>query len=319
MTLAISGDYWSFPGVLADRMRAIGAEAAAEPFDVTLDRLAVSPRSVALRPGGGNAGLAALQARLEAGLGALGVLCRDWRFSPHVTLAYRAGRSAGRAVPPIRWRADSFVLIHSLVGETRHAELGEWPLVARQGELFAEPGMSDDGLPPHGAVGEGVAGGRMLSTGDPVPGGEPVLAVSVSSIAPGQGAIRPTEGRRDHPQHIAGRAAAAAGDRSGPAGERHGVARTLASAGGPLADGGAREPAARLRLAAVRPLDGMAPAEAEDAGWSVQDDWSVEGGIGDGGIGDGWEAPVDRVQPPARQKRVRRAEMAAAKKAVVRR
>ncbi len=33
-----------------------------------------------------------------------------------------------RPVWPVSWRADAFVLIHSLVGLTEHVELGRWAL-----------------------------------------------------------------------------------------------------------------------------------------------------------------------------------------------
>ena len=49
-------------------------------------------------------------------------------FEPHVTLAYDARKIAAEAVAPIGWRVDEFVLVHSLLGRTRHVRLGGWAL-----------------------------------------------------------------------------------------------------------------------------------------------------------------------------------------------
>jgi 2'-5' RNA ligase len=74
-------------------------------------------------------GIAALQRALglsmaKAGLG-------KWvekTFTPHVTLLYDDRRVAEQAVEPIRWTVRDFVLMHSLLGETRHTVLGRWDL-----------------------------------------------------------------------------------------------------------------------------------------------------------------------------------------------
>jgi len=137
LTAGISADHGVFPERIADEMIAIGDAACAEPFEVRLDRLAASHRSVALRPAAGNAGLQRLREQLIAPLARLGILREGWRFSPHVTLGYRDGAPFGRTVPAIGWQAREFVLIHSLVGATRHVVLRRWPLLTHQGELFA--------------------------------------------------------------------------------------------------------------------------------------------------------------------------------------
>lgn len=54
----------------------------------------------------------------------------DAGFTPHVTLAYDTRIVADHAVPAIGWTAREFVLVHSLIGKTKHIVLGRWPLVA---------------------------------------------------------------------------------------------------------------------------------------------------------------------------------------------
>ena len=45
------------------------------------------------------------------------------RYAPHVTLLYDDRRGAEQAVETIYWTADEFVLVHSLLGRTRHIPL----------------------------------------------------------------------------------------------------------------------------------------------------------------------------------------------------
>lgn len=82
-----------------------------------------------LKADGGNAALRQFHADLaaqlrEAGLGHFA----NGSFEPHVTLAYDARMVAPEAVFPVCWRADEFVLIHSLLGQTRHIPLARWAL-----------------------------------------------------------------------------------------------------------------------------------------------------------------------------------------------
>jgi len=58
-----------------------------------------------------------------------GLRCGPARFRPHITLLRDR-----RKVPetpldePIRWTVQDFVLIHSLIGRSRHIILGRWQL-----------------------------------------------------------------------------------------------------------------------------------------------------------------------------------------------
>ena len=49
-------------------------------------------------------------------------------FEPHVTLAYDRKVVPAEPVEPIAWRAREFVLVHSLLGQTRHVRLANWRL-----------------------------------------------------------------------------------------------------------------------------------------------------------------------------------------------
>jgi 2'-5' RNA ligase len=50
------------------------------------------------------------------------------RFTPHVSLIYEHRRVAEQQIEPVTWTVTEFVLVHSLLGQTQHIELGRWPL-----------------------------------------------------------------------------------------------------------------------------------------------------------------------------------------------
>ena len=134
ITLHHLGDYHGLPqGVVARALEA-GAAVAMAPFDVVFDRV----MSFSAKPGGrplilhGGDGVAAVKAFQQA----LGVAMAKaglgrWvkpQFTPHMTLLYDDGLVADQAVPPVGWRVHEFVLVHSLLGQTRHIPLARWPL-----------------------------------------------------------------------------------------------------------------------------------------------------------------------------------------------
>lgn len=82
-----------------------------------------------LKADGGNAAVRALHADLGALLHEVGLgRFVSASFEPHVTLAYDARLIAPEPVPPVTWHAHEFVLVHSLLGKTRHILLARWPL-----------------------------------------------------------------------------------------------------------------------------------------------------------------------------------------------
>jgi 2'-5' RNA ligase len=137
ITLAITEDFDQPFGAVIERLLHVGASVAAPPFEVVLDRLSASSRSIALRPEHVLPPLRTLQSRIVEAMDRARVEMRaGWAFSPHQTLAYRSGTPFSRPVELFRWPARDFVLIHSFVGQTRHEILGRWPLEDRQYRLF---------------------------------------------------------------------------------------------------------------------------------------------------------------------------------------
>lgn len=129
VTLDHLGDFQDFPELTAACLAGFGATLAADPVQIILDRMVGSGRSVSLRPQHKNAALHALQrevARVPASVG-----CRlntDYGFNPHLTLFYRDGQPFTRMIEPFTWTIDEVLLVHSLVGQTRHRVLGRWRL-----------------------------------------------------------------------------------------------------------------------------------------------------------------------------------------------
>jgi 2'-5' RNA ligase len=50
------------------------------------------------------------------------------RFTPHVTLLYGGQPMPEKEIEPISWLVEDFALIDSFIGETKHVEVGRWPL-----------------------------------------------------------------------------------------------------------------------------------------------------------------------------------------------
>jgi 2'-5' RNA ligase len=132
MTLAITNDHPRPVPELAAALLAIGGIIDAEPFRLVLDRLCGSHSTIALRPSRRRPELGILQRQIQRRLASRGIARDGWAFSPHMTLQYRAGRPFVRPVRTFEWHAAEAVLIHSLVGETRHETLGHGPLERRQ-------------------------------------------------------------------------------------------------------------------------------------------------------------------------------------------
>lgn len=129
VTLAITADFGTPQPGLAEMLLRAGNRVRAAPFELVLDRLSIGARSAALRPAHSRAPLRELQARIERAMAHEGAAMRPgWKFNPHVTLGYRASRPSTQPVRDRGWRVSEFVLIHSLVGLTRHEVLGRWRL-----------------------------------------------------------------------------------------------------------------------------------------------------------------------------------------------
>lgn len=131
VTLDILDDFAEWPDEIVPALVAAGSTVAAAPFEVMFDRVSGGESTIALRPRLKNAPLNALHQAIAAGRAGLGVEGRyGYAFSPHMTLVYRKGVPFSHSVAPISWMAEEFVLVHSLIGQTRHEVIARWPLNA---------------------------------------------------------------------------------------------------------------------------------------------------------------------------------------------
>ena len=141
VTLHHVGDYagGGLPNGLVEAAQDAALKIAMPTFEITFDRVmsfAGSPRNKPFVLRGNerhDGGLAALMAFQQAFYLAM---CRaglqgpraNAKFAPHVTLMYDSQGLPEQVVKPIRWRAQDFVLVHSLLGQTKHIHLGRWPI-----------------------------------------------------------------------------------------------------------------------------------------------------------------------------------------------
>lgn len=122
------------PAVLDAAMRAAGTVSVA-PFKAEFDRIASFSASHGQRAlvltgdGDGVAGFLRLQEALRHALMKAGLrLPLQPNSSPHMTTAYIENRMFDFGIEPIGWTVRRFVLIDSLVGQSRHVQLGQWLL-----------------------------------------------------------------------------------------------------------------------------------------------------------------------------------------------
>jgi RNA 2',3'-cyclic 3'-phosphodiesterase len=129
VTLFHLGDYTELPPGLAAQAADALSQLAAEPFTVRFDRAGSfsnrqSSGAFVLTAGEGNEALYALHRQLAMHLRAMGLAqhTRD-AFTPHMTMAYDKAAVAFEPIEPVAWPVTEVVLIHSLLGKTRHIRL----------------------------------------------------------------------------------------------------------------------------------------------------------------------------------------------------
>lgn len=138
VTLHHLGDYAGLRADIVSAAEEAASRVEAPPFDVTFDRAMTfagrpNKRPFVLRGDEGLLSLCALQQQLGAALKK--TILGRWaqgNFTPHVTLLYDDRLIAEQAIEPVSWTAREFVLVHSLIGQTRHIVLGRWPLNAAE-------------------------------------------------------------------------------------------------------------------------------------------------------------------------------------------
>lgn len=136
ITLFHLGDWRELPKEIVEIAAKSAAEVAAAPFDVACRRVESFRNRTGIFPfvllaEQGATPLHGFQQTLGAALkknGLGGATQGD--FKPHVTLLRDDTRIKPLAVAPIAWTVRDFVLIHSLLGQTKHVHLGRWPLRA---------------------------------------------------------------------------------------------------------------------------------------------------------------------------------------------
>ncbi len=131
ITLQHLGDFVGVPHRIVESASAAAAAVTMAPFDVTFDR-AVSfggdPKALPfVLLGGENTALKDFNKALGAAM-AKALLPPDKTFTPHVTILRDRVSAPETPIEPITWKVREFVLIHSLIGQTRHIPLGRWAL-----------------------------------------------------------------------------------------------------------------------------------------------------------------------------------------------
>jgi 2'-5' RNA ligase len=115
-----------------ERVRAVADAVRSPAFDLTLDEAGSFPRSRVLWIGTRHAPepLTQLWRALRDGLSDLAAEHNREALVPHVTCYRDIDRPVPIVpIPPIRWRADGFVLVHSTLGTPhRYHVVSHWPL-----------------------------------------------------------------------------------------------------------------------------------------------------------------------------------------------
>ena len=134
ITLFHLGDWRELPTEIVEIARTAAAEVATAPFEVACRRVESFRNRTGIYPfvllaEQGATPLHAFQRTLGAALkkNRLGGATQG-DFKPHVTLLRDHTRVKPVAVDPIAWTVRDFVLIHSLLGQTKHVHLGRWTL-----------------------------------------------------------------------------------------------------------------------------------------------------------------------------------------------
>jgi len=133
VTLHHLGDFAGVPQDVVAKASAAAASVRCAPFEAAFD-FAQSFRGPAgklpfVLQGAENGPLKAFQKKLGDAL-AKHLLPPDATFTPHVTLLRdRVLVEEPQPISPIRWMVREFVLVHSMLGKTKHIPLARWPLV----------------------------------------------------------------------------------------------------------------------------------------------------------------------------------------------
>jgi RNA 2',3'-cyclic 3'-phosphodiesterase len=128
------GDYVGVPNDVVAKAFAAASSLSESGFDVRFDRAGSfmgGRRKLPLVLRGGNSviPMIAFQHALGEAMRRCGL--SRWvasHYTPHVTMLYDQRYVEAREVEPIEWSVREFVLIHSVLGKTRHFHLARWTL-----------------------------------------------------------------------------------------------------------------------------------------------------------------------------------------------
>lgn len=136
LTLHHVGDFAGFPADLVHRLLEAGQAVHAAAVPICLDAVLSFGRAsrknnpLVLLAGEPLEPLRGLHRSLGVHLQAAGVSGLRAKFMPHLTLLHDDAMIELRAIEALRWTASEFLLIDSLLGQSRHVVLGRWPLHA---------------------------------------------------------------------------------------------------------------------------------------------------------------------------------------------
>jgi 2'-5' RNA ligase len=131
VTLFHLGDYTELPPGLATQAAAALARLDADPFTIRFDQIGSfnkgsSHGDFVLTCSDGNEALHALRQQLAAHLNAVALSQHTkGSFTPHMTLAYNRPAVPFQSIEPVVWPAHEVVLVHSLLGKTRHIRMAD--------------------------------------------------------------------------------------------------------------------------------------------------------------------------------------------------
>lgn len=134
LTLFHLGDYTELPPGLVMQAAEALAQAEAEPFTIRFDQIGSfnhrsSHGDFVLGASDGNEALHAMRQQLARQLNAVALSAyTKGAFTPHMTLAYNRPTVPFQPIEPVLWPAHEVVLMHSLLGKTRHIRLADKPL-----------------------------------------------------------------------------------------------------------------------------------------------------------------------------------------------
>ena len=117
------------PAAMIEEALDVAASLRAAPFNVMFDHLVAGSKSMLLVPKEPLDALHVFRERLGFMLMRAGIdIHLSDPFKPHVTLLYGNELAFEAEIDPVIWKVEEFVLIDSLIGQTRHVELGRWQL-----------------------------------------------------------------------------------------------------------------------------------------------------------------------------------------------